>query len=108
MSRTHTFKTFKKLKNHENFPYLFDVLICYESYRYAPTLHVYRFRSRSKGCLLPIFVVLNRRKRKPSWYSPASSTIQLVSPLTKEQVSIDNGGGGNWGTSIKSNKKYER
>jgi hypothetical protein len=25
------------------------------------------------------------------------STIQLVSPLTKEQVSIDNGGGGNWG-----------
>jgi hypothetical protein len=29
------------------------------------------------------------------WGSP--STIQLVSPLTKEQVSIDNGGGGNWG-----------
>jgi hypothetical protein len=29
-------------------------------------------------------------------YGP-SSTIQLVSPLTKEQVSIDNGGGGNWG-----------
>ena len=27
----------------------------------------------------------------------ASSTIQLVSPLTKEQVSLDNGGGGNWG-----------
>ena len=27
-----------------------------------------------------------------------SSTIQLVSPLTKEQVSLDNGGGGNWGT----------
>ena len=27
----------------------------------------------------------------------ASSTIQLVSPLTKEQVSRDNGGGGNWG-----------
>ena len=27
----------------------------------------------------------------------ASSTIQLVSPLTKEQVSFDNGGGGNWG-----------
>jgi len=26
-----------------------------------------------------------------------SSTIQLVSPLTKEQVSHDNGGGGNWG-----------
>jgi hypothetical protein len=26
-----------------------------------------------------------------------SSIIQLVSPLTKEQVSIDNGGGGNWG-----------
>jgi hypothetical protein len=30
-----------------------------------------------------------------SW--PPSSTIQLVTPLTKEQVSIDNGGGGNWG-----------
>jgi len=28
----------------------------------------------------------------------SSSTIQLVSPLTKEQVAIDNGGGGNWGT----------
>jgi hypothetical protein len=41
-------------------------------------------------------------------YFSSSSTIQLVSPLTKEQVSIDNGGGGNWGTSIKSNKKYER
>ena len=27
----------------------------------------------------------------------ASSTIQLVSPLTKEQVALDNGGGGNWG-----------
>jgi hypothetical protein len=26
-----------------------------------------------------------------------SSTIQLVSPLTKEQVSLGNGGGGNWG-----------
>jgi hypothetical protein len=26
-----------------------------------------------------------------------SSTIQLVSPLTKELVAIDNGGGGNWG-----------
>jgi len=26
-----------------------------------------------------------------------SSTIQLVSPLTKEHVSLDNGGGGNWG-----------
>jgi len=26
-----------------------------------------------------------------------TSTIQLVSPLTKEQVSLDNGGGGNWG-----------
>jgi hypothetical protein len=26
-----------------------------------------------------------------------SATIQLVSPLTKEQVSLDNGGGGNWG-----------
>jgi len=27
----------------------------------------------------------------------ASSTIQLVSPLTKEHVALDNGGGGNWG-----------
>ena len=27
----------------------------------------------------------------------SSSTIQLVSPLTKQQVSLDNGGGGNWG-----------
>jgi hypothetical protein len=27
----------------------------------------------------------------------SSSTIQLASPLTKEQVSLDNGGGGNWG-----------
>jgi hypothetical protein len=27
----------------------------------------------------------------------SSSTIQLVAPLTKKQVSIDNGGGGNWG-----------
>jgi len=27
----------------------------------------------------------------------SSSTIQLVSPLTKEQIAIDNGGGGNWG-----------
>jgi hypothetical protein len=31
------------------------------------------------------------------------STIQLVSPLTKEQVSIDNGGGGNWGASSGAN-----
>jgi len=28
---------------------------------------------------------------------PSSSTIQLVSPLTKEHVAFDNGGGGNWG-----------
>ena len=27
----------------------------------------------------------------------SSSTLQLVSPLTKEQVSLDNAGGGNWG-----------
>jgi hypothetical protein len=27
----------------------------------------------------------------------ANTTIQLVSPLTKEQVSKDNGGGGDWG-----------
>jgi len=30
-------------------------------------------------------------------YYSSSSTIQLVSPLSKEQVSFDNGGGGNWG-----------
>ena len=30
-------------------------------------------------------------------YNSSSSTIQLVSPLTKEHVAIDNGGGGNWG-----------
>jgi hypothetical protein len=30
-------------------------------------------------------------------YGSSSSTIQLVSPLAKEQVSLDNGGGGNWG-----------
>ena len=29
--------------------------------------------------------------------SSSTSTIQLVSPLTKWQVSLDNGGGGNWG-----------
>jgi hypothetical protein len=29
--------------------------------------------------------------------SGASSTIQLVAPLTKEIVSVDNGGGGEWG-----------
>jgi len=30
-------------------------------------------------------------------FGSSSSTIQLVSPLSKEQVSLDNGGGGNWG-----------
>ena len=36
------------------------------------------------------------------WMSTSpSSTIQLVSPLTKEQVSLDNGGGGNWGAGYK-------
>ena len=30
-------------------------------------------------------------------YGSSSSTIQLVSPLTKEQISLDNGGSGNWG-----------
>jgi hypothetical protein len=30
-------------------------------------------------------------------YNSSSSTIQLVSPLMKEQVALDNGGGGNWG-----------
>jgi hypothetical protein len=33
----------------------------------------------------------------------SSSTIQLLSPLTKEQVSIDNGGGGNWGAEFDGN-----
>jgi hypothetical protein len=28
----------------------------------------------------------------------SSSTIQLISPLTKEQISIDNRGGDNWGS----------
>ena len=35
-------------------------------------------------------------------YSSAS-TIHLVSPLTKQQVSIDNGGGGNWGAKYGGN-----
>ena len=35
-------------------------------------------------------------------YRSSSSTIQLVSPLTKEQVSLDNGGGGNWGVESNS------
>ena len=30
-------------------------------------------------------------------FNGSSSTIQLVPPLTKEQVALDNGGGGNWG-----------
>jgi hypothetical protein len=30
----------------------------------------------------------------------SSSTIQLISPLTKETVSIDNAGGGNWGAAM--------
>ena len=30
-------------------------------------------------------------------YSSSSSAIHLVSPLTKESVSINNGGGGNYG-----------
>ena len=33
-------------------------------------------------------------------HGSSSSTIQLVSPLTKEQVSIDNGGSGNWGATF--------
>ncbi len=33
----------------------------------------------------------------------ASSTIQLVSPLTKEQVALDNSGGGNWGANWSAN-----
>ena len=28
----------------------------------------------------------------------SSPTVQLVYPLTKEQVALDNGEGGNWGT----------
>jgi len=31
-------------------------------------------------------------------YGSPFSTIQLVSPWTKEAVSINNGGGGNWGS----------
>jgi hypothetical protein len=30
----------------------------------------------------------------------SSSTIQLASPLTKEQVALDNSGGGNWGATF--------
>ena len=30
-------------------------------------------------------------------HGSTTATIQLVAPLTKEQVAIDNGGGGNWG-----------
>jgi len=33
-------------------------------------------------------------------YNSSSSTIQFVSPLTKETVSTDNGGGGNWGAAF--------
>ena len=33
-------------------------------------------------------------------YGSSSSTIQLVFPLTKEQVSLDNGGGDNWGAGV--------
>jgi hypothetical protein len=33
----------------------------------------------------------------------SSSTIQLVPPLTKEHVALDNGGGGNWGASSGAN-----
>ena len=32
-------------------------------------------------------------------YKPSASKIQLVVPLTKETISINNGGGGNWGGS---------
>jgi len=37
-----------------------------------------------------------------NWYGlqvrgSSASTVQLVDPLTKEQVALDNGGGGNWG-----------
>ena len=31
------------------------------------------------------------------FYNSSSPTVQLVSPLTKELVAIDNGGVGNWG-----------
>jgi hypothetical protein len=34
-------------------------------------------------------------------FGSSSSTIQLVAPLTKEQVALDNGGGGNWGANAK-------
>jgi len=36
-------------------------------------------------------------------FGASSATIQLVSPLTKEQVSHDNGGGGNWGAECGGN-----
>jgi hypothetical protein len=31
----------------------------------------------------------------------SSSTLQFVSPLTKEQASLDNAGGGNWGAGLR-------
>jgi hypothetical protein len=34
-------------------------------------------------------------------FGSSSSTIQLISPLTKEHVAIDNGGGGNWGANYR-------
>ena len=37
----------------------------------------------------------------------SSSTIQLVAPLTKEQVATDNGGGGNWGDAGRSHADYQ-
>ena len=43
----------------------------------------------------------NGTKGDSYWYgldtSSSSSFIHLVHPLTKEQISTDNGGGGNWG-----------
>jgi hypothetical protein len=37
----------------------------------------------------------------------SSSTIQLVAPLTKEQVATDNGGGGNWGDAGRSHADWQ-
>ena len=36
-------------------------------------------------------------------FGSPDSTIQLISPLTKSIVSIDNGGGGNWGADCGGN-----
>ena len=42
------------------------------------------------------------------YVSDSSSTIQLVSPLVKEDVSINNGGGGNWGVAYGDVEKIKQ